>query len=367
MSDDGSLKKYNYRFQIILSLITIILSCLHLAIYRKIVNVNSVSGFDFKTELYIFSWRYQVILLLIITYSMIYNVFKKKETEHNGVASDISLIYSRVHSFQLSIKDIIQFDKIWFIFINLLSSFMFLLSTYFIPLGLAMILYYSSFFYALNLPLYGNYLEGKIKNTTVKIFTHILYLFGIIEVISHSHNFFGVPTNKESISNICSFVCGLILCFFANYLNFQQKIHMNNVFKEKSPFQIVFVIYFNLTVVTLGILAGYIIFFDNCNLYNLFGWLFSIEKFYQVGLGVGLLAFSQIIINILMTIFVETNWIKFLQIIEPLFADMFAIFIVHLYSAPKEPSYYIGILEITVASFFVEFSILFEKFEKNSN
>ena len=329
--------------------------------------MNSEIGFDLKTEIYIFAWRYQVILLLIIIYSLFYIMFKKKETDHNGVTSDTSLIYDRVHSFQLSFKDIIEIDKFWFIFINLTSSFMFLISTYFIPLGLAMIFYYSSFFYSLNLPIYGNYFEGKIKNGTVKIFTHILYLFGIIEVITHSNNFFGVYTSQESLSNIGSFLCGFILCFLANYLNFQHKVYMNSIFKEKSPFQIVFVTYLNLTLVTLIILASYIVIFDDCKLYNLFGWIFSFEKFYQIGLGIGLLAFTQIVINILMTIFVETNWIKFLQIIEPLFADITAIFIVYLYSVPKEPSYYIGIVEITVASFCVEFSILLDKYEKQSN
>jgi hypothetical protein len=251
--------------------------------------------------------------------------------------------------------------------INLLSSFMFLLSTYFVPLGLSLVFYYSSFFYAMNLPLYGNYFDGKIKNGTVKLFSNILYLFGTVELVTHSYKFFEEDDYQKNLANISSFVCGFCLCFFSNYLNFKQKLYMNSVFKEKSPFQIVFVIYFNLTLFTMALLFFYIMLFDNFNFYNMCGWLFSLERFFEVGLGVGMLAFCQIILNILITIFVETNWIKFLQIIEPLFADLTAIFIVFLYRAPTEPSYYIGIVQICLASFFVEFSILLNKFEKEKS
>ena len=104
--------------------------------------------------------------------------------------------------------------------------------------------------------------------------------------------------------------------------------------------------------------------FDNFELYNVFGWMFSLTRFYQVGLGIGLLGFIQIIINVLLTLFVETNWIKLMQIIEPLFADIFAIFIVFLYNAPIELSYYLGIAQITIACIFAEFSIYLNKFDK---
>jgi len=139
---------------------------------------------------------------------------------------------------------------------------------------------------------------------------------------------------------------------------------MNTAFKEQTPFQIFFIVYFNLTLLTTAILLVYVSLFDNFNFSMIFGWFLSLENFYRMFFGIGLLAFIQIIISILITIFVATNWIKMTQIIEPVFADLMAVFAASLYAAPSEASYYIGVAQILLAFFFVDFSSILNKFNR---
>ena len=365
ISNEGSLKKSNLILQIILSIITLLLSCFHLALYRKIVNINSNYKYDFKTELFIFSWRYQIIFILIIVYSLITKLFGNSKKVDNGLPSETRNIFYRVNSFSISWNEVFNFEILLFTLLNLFSTFMFLASTYFLTLGLSFLFYYCSLIYSLIFPVYGNYFEGRINNKLIKVLCKVLFFFGFIQIIANCYNFFS-NNKEENLYNFEVFVCGLLLCLSANYLNFKQKLLMNTHFKEKSPFQIVLVLYMNLTIITLLILFLYMMIFDKFNILNLFGWIFSFKIFYEVGLGIGLLAFSQIVISILNSIFLETFWIKFILIIEPLIADMIAIFLVFLYGLPIESSYYIGILQITIARFFSEFPTFFNKFEKTN-
>jgi len=190
ISEDGSLRKQNFRLECVLCFVTVFLSGLHLAFYRKTINTNSNNSFDFKTELYVFAWRYQIILILIILYSLISRLFKRSNAEENG-GNDNSQLYQRVHTFRLSLSDTIQVQRPWFVVCSLFSNFMFLLSTYFIPLGLSIIFHKSSFFYSWNLPIYGDYYKNKIRNNeNIGLFANILFLFGIVTIFAHSHKFF---------------------------------------------------------------------------------------------------------------------------------------------------------------------------------
>lgn len=196
-----------------------------------------IHNFLFYEEFLLFSWRNQIILLLFLVYLLIIRLiekyFYKTESERNN-------LFLNAHQITNFRKNFFNDNNIVYSFLHIITTFLLIFSTKFLPISLIVLFQNSSNFYIFvsNKEIQNNNLNEShytnITNTTthrtlyltnkklIKLFSIILYVLGVSLILTY-----GLHTSY--ISRDCGFFMGFFLPIAAGLINvFYQRQYMQD-------------------------------------------------------------------------------------------------------------------------------------------
>ena len=457
-------------------ILSVLLSSIHFSYYRKIAGksiffytdkeITTFFSFEhFLSEMNLFTWRYQIVSILLFLYFFLSNYFMKNHRLENlewritifDQEQNNNINNNKSHEIKINFSEILTLENMKNISFITLSSFLLFLSIFFIPISMSLGIQYLSillrFYTRLNL----NY--EKRTNKLFRIIVIFLTSIGIILVLSN--NFIGneknlksfleneeinlntnndilneiknlsnyidindtnfkqnkteifssVVTNSE-ISNInqnklknksiinlnnnekltksnssqnvtinkeipenknikyksnfelkyMSFISnliGILLSLSSGIINI---IYCDDIYKyymkNNSPLNLIMIFNFNSAIITT--IINFVINSYAGNPFFIITWIFEFKNGLNiVVIGLGLVAFLNIMLTIFTSVYLNIYYLKFLKIIEIPLADTVGSILFSIYKYNYDISYYVGFINITIVIIMIEFSDFF--------
>jgi hypothetical protein len=358
---------------IIILILSIMISILQLCSYRKIVdfyNKVEITKNILITEYTLFCWRIQAIFLCLLFYIKISNFFVKKNMieERRTTYND----FSNIHMFQIKWDLLITKESLKHSFFVITSSFLFLLSTKFLPLSFSLIFNSSGI-------AFNYYARKENKVFSYSLFLALFSLLGLVLfcMFSYNNNFNNAfyrsfiktndPFYKSTEPQYLFFMLGILLSFSSSGINhYLIRAQIKETVKSLSPLETIFNQTANSCLCSCIILIVLETLWGNGSIWQIMGWLVSIESIFHIGLILGLLGLLQIIFIIFSSIYLKQVFIRLFTFLEIIFVDSFAIYFFSLYSTPTDYIFYISLFQLIIALFFMEFANIFESNIKDS-
>lgn len=349
---------------IIIFSVTLILSCLQIILYRKILNTFNTNN-SLMTEFKIFAWRHQAICIFLVLYILIANYFIKNNyiEERRTINKDLS----NIHMININIDEIVTKENLKYSFVNILGAFMFLSSTRYIPISIALVFNYSGviIFYIFN----------SKKNDSIKMFCLIFFIFGVLLIISYNyeynitHNLIqekegekDTTTEKNNNNYDYKFFIGILISFLSSIMNyFQQKSKVLETMKNNPPMNTILLTHINAFIISSIILFTLELFYGDADIFQIFHWISTTEGLFKIGICLGLVGLLNMLFTIFSSIYLKYYFLKLFKIIEIPMADFIAIFYFNLYQKPQDFTYYISIFNFMISIALVEFYDIFNK------
>ena len=317
--------------KIIITVTSFILNLFNILLYRYSAsslskdNTNSIFN-----EVLIFTWRSQVLLILIVLYlliakSLFYLLSKI------GIENKL-LIYC--HKFKYSL---ITIDEFIYSFKNTLISFFTLFSSYYLPVSLLLLIkYQDNYIFSIHSLVTD---EGKPhkSNIIISFFCTLLFITGLIMILFSSINYY--------IGYLAIFSC-LTLTIYENTSKDISSVYVFQLLLNILFFSMVIS---TLTSITLQLVTSYEI-----NIYELF---FYNQVNYQFYLSC-IVSFSSVIFLILSNIYSGENNTSYLRLIEIILIHLISLY-VFKFDFTFNNIFYFGVLNLIFVIFAIDYKNIF--------
>jgi len=349
---------------VILFVIIVIISSLQWSLYRYTLN-NTIPYFNhnyttttqkfsnfFLTlnfeldfgELVFFCWRIQSIFLFLLVYLFASKIFKFNFRFFPKFSKFVD-------KENLALDDVISFENLKFSSVNLISTFILLYSTKYLPLGI--ITYFNSFDLYSILKFDKNIANFKFLPCGISYLGMITLSYFIIEN----------SLNPDLSLKGMQMISCIFLCFISIYLS---KFYFRPIFEEKikrniDPLNIVFslytnnliisVLFFNLIQISAGV-------FDFS---RLIGWLFDYTLIMNVGFIIGFFGFLFILSTHASTTYLNADFIRASKYAEIPLIDLLGSIVFGLYNVFSLMFCYVLVVVLLMFGGFVKEFVIDDK------
>jgi hypothetical protein len=376
-------------YSILIFILTIMFSCLQLGIYRKISNYvqfHTPFYFDYEihdifVELFVFSWRYQAILILLLIYNLVRFLYDSERDKRSPVKDENKSISRPTpdHSYnENDIKSIffryINLKNIELGFFNFFSIFLLFATSKYLPLGLCVLIpNYSSILSFLQTPsqiVIGALNKNlKVMINMIKFLSPVLTMLSAISLFAFFYyNQIHFEYSQETTENFLHMSVACLLCIISLLINyFKCQPASNELLSTYTYSQSILMIYLNTFLISLAAILCYLLVtFNFFGLKYILGWLFCYHTIIWVIVGMGFVTCFYLYLIYSSGINLESEWIKSMKLMEIPIIDTIGVYCLGLYSNPFNVSYFTGVMQIIIVFFLTDFwQIVFKKTKIN--
>jgi uncharacterized membrane protein YfcA len=267
-------------------------------------------------DLVILSWRYQIILVLLLIYICSIKLFINLGLISSKETKDI---YYSV----LNIKLLFNWENLLLGCCDYFISVCFFLSINFTYLGICVLILNSKTV----IDEIGTNREHSFTKQLGKIIASVLLVLALILFLDY------FIYNSTSYFTWQGYVLALLLCFIAVAINSKLRQRIINIkVRLYTPFDMIIIQYINSTLISVIVAIVYIR-LSEIDYFTIFTWLNYTELIFIVGIGFGLFGLIHIVNTIYSSINLDIHVIKITKLVEIPLNDLYAIAL-SLYEIP---------------------------------
>ena len=131
---------------------------------------------------------------------------------------------------------------------------------------------------------------------------------------------------------------------------------MNEILIKYSPLAAITMIQINSLILCASLLMIIEIFHYKLSFYEIFIWLLNWNNFITICFSFGLLGLINSLLTIFSSVYLKTNFLKLMKILEIPFSDFLAFSFFQIYSFPTHSEYYLSLTNFTIYLAYIQFS-----------
>jgi hypothetical protein len=299
--------------------------------------VRSAGDDSYLFDLIVCSWRYQLIVIILIVYLAVTKLMIRVGFIQSKEARDL-------YHMNLNLKAVFNKDSIFLGCLDYIISTCFMISTNFTTLGIcSLVLNSKEIFEDLSVVNKGlSRSLSKILSLTFIGLSFVLFL----------DCFLYTPFN---IFTWLSYPVGLLLCLFAIILNSRVKQKLIGArMKSSPPFETLIIQYINSTIISL--LVGVVYQFITGQEYtSIVGWFSRVDILVLTSICFGVFGVCSIINTIYSSLYLEINTMKIIRLAEiplnDIYAALLALYLIPFFNLTYIIAMFLGVLAVFITEF----------------